>query len=284
MKKKRVSAKDVRVRPDVLELANEDTATVPAAARTLALFEVFAREKRELTKSELARLLDLPESSCSDLLNTLYELGYVARSNTTRRYYPTGRLLVAATGIAEHDPLSLFGTEATGLLGQQVNETCTFGVLEDDRVKILSVFEGTHRLRYVIKIGDLVSIHGTAVGKALLGQLPVKERSRLLRLHPLRRLTEETIVDISRLESEIERMHRAGWYRANSEGAPGVLSIAISGLIGGVPVGISMVGPSDRIKANEERLVKIMLQTRSKLFDQTDIAIGEIESRSRRNP
>src|ERR1700761_1705070 len=29
--------------------------TVPAAARTMALFEAFAREKRELTKSELAR-------------------------------------------------------------------------------------------------------------------------------------------------------------------------------------------------------------------------------------
>ena len=45
---------------------------VPAAARTMTLLEVFAREKRELSNSDLARLMDLPESSCSDLLHTLH--------------------------------------------------------------------------------------------------------------------------------------------------------------------------------------------------------------------
>ena len=54
--------------------ASRRGAVVPAAARTMALFEIFAREKRELSKSEVARLLDLPESSTSDLLNTLFDL------------------------------------------------------------------------------------------------------------------------------------------------------------------------------------------------------------------
>ncbi|MCP3730042.1 helix-turn-helix domain-containing protein [Sphingomonas sp. MG17] len=242
--------------------------TVPAAARTLALFEVFAREKRELTKSELARLLDLPESSCSDLLNTVFELGYVARSNGTKRYYPTGRLLVAAKAIAEHDPLSLFGAEATSLLGSRVNETCTFGVLEGDRVKIMSTYEGSHRLRYVVNVGDRVSIHSTAIGKALLGTIGADERSRLLRLNALRKLTEFTKVEAAEIERDIDDGARRGWYQSQGEGIAEVWSLAIGGLIAGVPVGLSMVGPKERMAAKHEQFVAALEEVNATLFER----------------
>lgn len=251
-----------------------EATSVPAAARTLALFEVFAREKRELTKSEIARLLDLPESSCSDLLNTIFELGYVARSNGTKRYYPTGRLLMSAKAIAEHDPLSLFGAEATSLLGNRVNETCTFGVLEGDRVKIMSTFEGSHRLRYVVSVGDRVSIHSTAIGKALLGTIDAAERARLLRLNALRKLTEFTKIEASEIERDIDEGARRGWYQSKGEGIAEVWSLAIGGLIGGVPVGLSMVGPKERIAAKHDQFVEALKDVSTALFEK-DGAIEE---------
>ena len=242
--------------------------TVPAAARSMALFEVFARERRELTKSELARLLDLPESSCSDLLNTLYDLGYVSRTATTRRFYPTGRLLSVATLVSENDPLGIFGIEAASLLSQKVNETCTFGVIENAKAKVLSVYEGTHRLRYVVNVGDRVSLHGTSLGKALLGELSAKERGRVLRLQPLSRLTDSTTTDIAELEREIERDHARGWYQAREEGASGVWSIAIAGMVGSEPVGLSMIGPADRMQENEKQYVDALMEVRTLLFDR----------------
>jgi Transcriptional regulator len=264
--------------------------TVPAAARSMALFEVFARERRELTKSELARLMDLPESSCSDLLNTLYDLGYVSRTAASKRYYPTGRLLHAATLISENDPLGLFGNEAASLLGQKVDETCTFGIVDAARTKLLSVYEGAHRLRYVVNVGDRVSLHGTAVGKALLGALPPDERGRVLRLQPLRRLTEATTINVAKLEKEIEEDRTRGWYQAREEGAPGVWSIAISGLVGTMPVGLSMIGPADRMRANEKRYVEAILEVRATLFDRDGsngsdpMAVRRPRGRPRRNP
>jgi DNA-binding IclR family transcriptional regulator len=232
----------------------------------MGLFEVFAREKRELTKSELARLLDLPESSCSDLLNTLYELGYVTRTVETKRYYPTGRLLNVATAISANDPLSLFGAEATALLSRKVNETCSFGVLDGEKAKVLAVYEGTHRLRYVINIGDRITLHGTALGKALLGQLPPAERARVLRLQPLRRLTEHTKLDLDELEKDIAKGQKRGWHRAQSEGAPDVWSIAIADHVGTALVGLSMIGPAPRMEANHEKFVDALLAVRRTLF------------------
>jgi DNA-binding IclR family transcriptional regulator len=248
--------------------------SVPAAGRTLAVFEVFAREKRELLKSEMARLLDLPESSCSDLLNTLLELGYVSRTVNTKRFYPTGRLIDIAKQITEHDELLTFGTEATTLLSERLGETCVFGELEESEVRIVAVSEGTHRLRYVTLPGDRVSIHGTAIGKALLAGLPGPERDRLLRLKPLRALTDSTKVTPEQVEKEIKTHSKLGWYQAVSEGREGVSSFAVHGLIGPRLVGFGLVGPSERFAMNKERYVKQLKDAEAVIFGLGNAASG----------
>jgi DNA-binding IclR family transcriptional regulator len=242
--------------------------TVPAAARTLAVFEVFAREKRELLKSELARLLDLPESSCSDLLNTLHELGYVSRTVTTKRFYPTGRLIEVAKSIAENDDILALGSEATALLSEQTGETSFFGEIEDTDVRIVAVSEGTHRLRYVVVPGDRVSMHATAIGKALLGGLDQEERSRLLRLKPLRALTDATKVSAEAVEKEIKAHQKLGWYQAVGEGRQGVSSLAVHGRVGPRLVGLCMVGPSDRFGSNKNGYLKQIKDVEHMVFDR----------------
>ncbi len=66
---------------------------LPTAQRVLQVFEVYARERRPLTNSEMARFLDLADSSCSDLLYTLRQAGYLLRTPKSRYFHPTGRLL-----------------------------------------------------------------------------------------------------------------------------------------------------------------------------------------------
>lgn len=269
--------------PPVVEIARSETqsTTVPAAARTMALFEAFARERRELTKSELARLLDLPESSCSDLLNTLHVLGYVSRTANSKRYYPTGKLMTAAAAIAENDPLAAFGAEAVALLSQRAGETSTFGVLDGDGVKMVAVADGTHRLRYVVNVGDRVSLHGTSVGKALLGGVDEAEMARLLRLRPLKPFTAMTKIDPREIEEEVARHRQAGWYMADEEGGIGISSFAVSARIGATTVALSMIGPSDRIRANQEQYLAILKDVEATVFSGAD---GDKPRRGRGRP
>lgn len=240
--------------------------TVPAAARAMALFEIFARERRELTKSEVARLLDLPESSSSDLLNTLHELGYVSRTATTRRFYPTGRLLAMASAIGENDVFTAFGIEATGLLAQRAGETSCCAVLAGHQIKVVAVSEGRHRLRYVLNTGDTFSIHGTSIGKALLGGLDDVDMGRTIRLKPLPRLTEHTKVDPRELETEVREHRELGWYEAIDEGTTGVSSFATSGRLGDEVVGLSLIGPTGRVRSNRDKLRAIILEVRDEVF------------------
>ncbi|MGW0591078.1 IclR family transcriptional regulator [Streptosporangium sp. NPDC002607] len=250
-------------------LVEANGTTVPAAARAMALFEVFGRERRELTKSEVARLLDIPESSSSDLLNTLHELGYVSRTATTRRFYPTGRLLAVATVIAENDPLSAFGVEASGLLAQRSGETACCAVLAGNRIKVVAVSEGRHRLRYVIGVGDTFTIHGTAIGKALLGGLDDHEMNRMLRLKALSRLTDRTKTEPRELEDEVRKHRELGWYQALDEGAVGVSSFAVSDRVGDDVVGLGIIGPTDRVRSNQDELRQILFEVRDTVFGRT---------------
>ena len=60
--------------------------------RTLDVFEVFAQQKRPLSLTELVRQLDIPVSSCHDVVRALEERGYLYEVRPRGGYYPTSRL------------------------------------------------------------------------------------------------------------------------------------------------------------------------------------------------
>lgn len=238
----------------------------PAAARALRVFEVFARENRELTMSEMARLLGLPESSTSDLLSTLRDLGYLSRSATTRRFYPTRRLQAVAAGVTRNDAFSVFGEEAASLLARRTGESAGCAVFDGDDVKFIAVAHGHYRLHYVMEIGDRLEIHAAAISKALLATVDEERMQALLRRAPLPALTARTRTDPDEIEAEIREHRRLGWYQARDEWVAGASSLAVAGEVGGEPVGVGLVGPTERIRLNEAELLETLAEVRATVF------------------
>ena len=105
---------------------------VPTAQRALLVFEAFAREGRPLTNSELARHLDLADSSCSDLLFTLREAGYLLRTPKSRCFYPTTRLQFLSQRIAATDPMQAFASEALELLTKRTGESSMLASFDEN--------------------------------------------------------------------------------------------------------------------------------------------------------
>lgn len=231
---------------------------VPAAARTMTLFEVFARERRPLTNSELARLLDLPESSCSDLVHTLIDCGFLMRGTQSRKVYPTRRLSGLARDIDLNDPLLNALKEACDSLRDKTGETALCGRLENRFVRVLCVSEGNHPLRYTSVAGGKLSVHVSAMGKALLAQLSPGEASRQIRLKPLRPLASGTITDPDRLEEEVELVRQRGWAITENEGGEDLGALAVTGCIDGELVAISVAGPVSRLRAQRETYLEIL--------------------------
>lgn len=235
-------------------------ADVPACARTLAVLEVFAREKRELSVSDVARFLDLADSSCSDLLHTMMKAGYVVRTAKTRRFYPTSKLYSIALDISRNDPLYVASLEMVKLLSEKTGESAFCAILDDGAVKVLATAEGVHHLRYVLRTGERIALHASALGKAVLGSLDDEEMRRQLRLKPLRQVTPETIIDPNALEQNVKDQRERGWYSVQEEGNDGVLAFGIPLRIGDAKVALSIAGPIERMRKNQDSYLRDMKQ------------------------
>lgn len=239
---------------------------VAGATRTLAVFEVFAREKRPLSNSEMARLLDLTASSSLDLLHTLHTVGYLMRTPRTLRYYPTARLWEAAQQISENDPLSSVAREAVEQLAEKTGESAFFGVLDNDAAKVVAAQASRQPLRYVVEVGDRVSLHASALGKALLGLQGDDELESILKKLPLKPITPRTITDPRRFKAAVLASREQGWAEALGEGTEGVDGLAIAGWIGELPVGVALAGPNERMERNRESYLQALKEVTTALL------------------
>jgi len=66
--------------------------TIKSADRVLEILEMFDAHRQSLTVMEVARTLNVPQSSTSELLNSLVRRGYLARGRRAREYRPTARV------------------------------------------------------------------------------------------------------------------------------------------------------------------------------------------------
>ena len=138
-------------------------AFVTAAARALTIFEIFAHERRELSNAELAKLLQVAESSASDLLYTLVEPGYLVRTERSRRFYPSPRLHALGLSIAENDPVARICNDTLDQLSERTGETAISGNLGSHHVEISGLRQSKHHLRY----GPAhILAHGVRIGPA----------------------------------------------------------------------------------------------------------------------
>lgn len=241
-------------------------AYVPAAARTMTIFETFANARRELSNSEIARMLGVAESSSSDLLHTLHEAGYLMRTARTKRFYPTARLRSIANDIAKNDPMVSAGVEAIELLSERTGETAICGMLGSTHVEVMAFREGRYELRYILQVGTRIGLHVSSLGKALLAELPPAEAARRLKLKALKRVTPHSVVDVPAIERQLREVRRRGYARVEDEGTEGVSAMAVAGRVGSELMAVSLAGPSDRLRRNKEAYRKALLEVKALAF------------------
>ncbi len=202
------------------------------------------------------------------MLHTLHSLGYLMRTTRTRRFYPTGRLMELTRQIAENDPLTTLAQEAVEQLMAKTNESAFFGLLEPAAVKVVAMQPSRQPLRYIIDVGTRAALHASALGKGLLALLPDDEARAALENSTRRQITPHTIIDVDRLMTDIAKGRKRGWHEAREEGAEGVDGLAVTGSLAGLPVGISLAGPADRMRKHRDAYLEALREVRDGLLGE----------------
>jgi DNA-binding IclR family transcriptional regulator len=250
--------------------SSKPESNVKTALRIIEIIEIFAKEARPLSLSELARLLDAPVSSSLALVRTLSSLGYIYETARRQGYYPTGRLLAMAQRIARADPILHKVRPTLEELRDTTGETVVLGKLgQGPHVVYLEVFSSPHPISYVAEPGNQRQVHSNSLGKALLSLLTQQERKELLSEQPFARFNNQTLLTLEALEQNLRLSLERGWFANLGESMQDVGAIAWPLRVSGGDYAVSIAGPLYRIQGKLEELAQ-QLRVACKFMEQRD--------------
>ena len=224
----------------------------------LDFYEQFAHAQVPLGLSEVARKLEMPASSCHNLIRTLESRGFLYAVGQRRAYYPTKRMLNLTRVIGQHDPIGIQVSNCLSNLRDTTQETVILANRAFDRVIYLEVIESQHRIRYSAQTGETRPVEQNSMGKALLSLLPLADRQVVAEKLAYAPATEHTIRGAAAYLADIDAATARGWFLNDGESVPDVIALARPLLIHDSPFAIALAGPryrmQDKILEHAERL------------------------------
>ena len=230
-----------------------------SSLRALEVFEAFREARRPLSLSEVARMTNMPVSTCHGVFRALEQRGYLY-FGAGRDAYPTRRLWDLAQEINVHDPVARRLEPALTQLRDNVDETVILGVRHGDTVLYLLVLESAKAIRYSSRAGEHKPLHSSAIGKVMLGTMPPAELDAWCRASDLRKVTEHTIVSSSRLKTDLAASRARGYYATHGENVSDVVAIAAPLQLGNSTFGVAIAGPLQRLADKEAVLGKKLMR------------------------
>jgi len=212
-----------------------------------------------LNLSDLADLIDIPLSTCHGLVKTLQDLGYLFSVGGSRRLYPTKKLFVVAEMISRRDPIAEYLTKSLSDLRDASGETAILGTRQGDSIVYLDVRESENVIRYSALPGDIKPLYSSSIGKLVLGDMPEKDRTKLLDRLSLRQITPNTVTDANELKRDLDACRATGVYVTRGENVADVMAMAVPLRISGDLFGIALAGPIERMTRREEELGTMLL-------------------------
>jgi IclR family acetate operon transcriptional repressor len=218
--------------------------------RALTLLEaVVAGGETGLT--QLAEVVELSPSTTHRLLATLVASGYVAQGEENGLYGVGPKLRVVADRALAVSPGLLHTAQGEMLaVRDRYDETVNLVELQGWKALYVDQVESSRPVRMFNQVGNLVDLHASAAGKAMLAHQMPEMIEAFLASAPFKRMTERTISQASGLRVELERIRESGYSLDNQERDDGVVCVAAPVLISGTVsrAAVSMSGPVDRME------------------------------------
>jgi IclR family transcriptional regulator, blcABC operon repressor len=205
-----------------------DTSPAPAVSRAVRILSLLADSRgapRALT--DIARSLGAAKSSTSNVCAVLEEAGLVERRDAG---YVLGRRTVELGGayLASFDQVREF-YRLTSESPVLVRELVQIAVLDGTDVLYLARHEGRAPLRLTAGIGDRLPAALTAVGNALLAELPAAEVDARYGAAPdFPRLTARSTRTLASLHAKLEASRARGYALDEGEVFPHVVGLAVT--------------------------------------------------------
>ena len=234
--------------------------------RTLDVFEAFATQKRPLSLTELMKQLDIPMSSCHDVVHALEERGYLYEVRPRGGFYPTARLHDIARTILDNDPVTERAEPILQQLCLDLAASVSLGKAKEHQLTYLVVCNPPDPLRFSVVVGASArNLYATSAGKALLGSFAPEAQARFLDSIELTPMTPFTITSRTQLLAELKESEARGWYVNREESVEDALTISTHFVWSGALYVITAAGTRNRMERQFDHAVESLLAAARRL-------------------
>jgi DNA-binding IclR family transcriptional regulator len=193
----------------------------------MAILRLLASRPEPLPAGTIARELGLPRSTAYHLLAVLAEDGFVVHLPGERRWGLGVATFEIGSAYLRHDPLERLADPVMTRLVAEIRQTAHLGVLHGRETLYLLKREPPRPVPLVTGVGVRLPAQLTAVGRAMLAELPA---AHVRALFP----SADAFVDrtgagphaLPELRRALAEDHRRGWAEEDGLVTPGIASVA----------------------------------------------------------
>lgn len=232
--------------------------------KALDLFECFARDRRPMTLTMIARELAIPKSSAFNIIGTLLLRGYLHETGPRAGYYPTLRLADLSRSILGEDLLIQRLHPNLEALAEETGETVLLSVRENTEIVYLDVVESKAPIRYTARIGQRRPLHTASSGKAILLGYDATDRAGIVQM--LGEVLSPASLKI--FTRELDVCAQRGWAEDVGGTLADVTGFGVPIFAGSRRLGLAIAGPAYRMEPARVKLIKLLLACGRKIADE----------------
>lgn len=234
---------------------------ITALQRGLKLLTLFAGPDTTYSATQLGKLSGLPASTLHRFLRNLESAGFLSIDEAGN--YHLGITCVslgqAAIGQLDVRRLSLPHLQE---LNHRTRETVHLTVRLGLSAVYVEKLDSPEPLRIHSRIGAMVPLYCSAVGKVLLAYLPEAEQAKVLDQLEIKRITANTVGNLQELQTELQKVRKSGYACDLEEHEVHIRCIAapIWDHAGSVNASLSITGPAFRMSLARLRQLAPLMQ------------------------
>jgi IclR family transcriptional regulator, acetate operon repressor len=254
---------------DDIERTRRGPGGVQSIERVFELLETMADAGGVIGLSQLASQSGLPLPTIHRLVRTLVDLGYVRQEPS--REYALGPRLVRLGDISS-GLLTRWATPYLQQVADALGESTNLAILDGDQIMYVAQAPGSHSMRMFTEVGRRARAHCTAVGKAMLAQMPAEKVDGILRRSGMPALTEHTITDRAQFTRELALIRERGYALDEGEQELGVRCAAVALPGNSTRAATSISGPLTRMTDELiQSAVPLLTSTANALAEELDL-------------
>ncbi|HDR7794294.1 TPA: IclR family transcriptional regulator [Bacillus luti] len=233
------------------------------------ILDFLAANKEPQPLNIIAQATGFTNSTTSKILDTLLLIGYVKKHTETKKYELGSSLIKYANKYLADLDISKVSYPYLKELQKKLDETIHLGILEGDEILTVNKLETQKSIVCLnSRIGLTKPLYCSAMGKAVLAELPESEVMDYFNRVELKAFTKNTITDRDVLLQQLQDIKRQGYAVDDSEGEEDVYCFGVSLYLNEQMYGAFSISlPNYRVSpTTESEIVSAILTTKKNIL------------------